>query len=201
MLTKEEKEELFQKNIHLVHYVWKRKFSRQANLKEHREDIIQEGFIALWNFIDKKECIKKGEFDGKWAYSYVWSAMGNFIARKVFVDKRLKIFKEIDDLEFVSIDYEINGEGTTYKLESILNIECEALEDKVIAKVESERMIEFWCNVDKYCFGGKRKYREIIKLKLDGLSNSEIAQRIGGSATTVGNKTREMKSLYIEAYA
>lgn len=192
-LTREEKIKIFEENKRVVEAIGSRKYT-EAKKYSNYDDIIQIGYIQLWNLIDKKGVTCVGEKERKYTYNMVWSAMGGYLRRKINLDDRCKKNKGI---EFASIDFSISKHDNPI-IEVISN--HKNFEKESICKLQAKFFIEFADNVDLNIFKGDKKYKKIIKLNVAGYSQSEIGKIMEISQVEVSRRIREIFSIIKDTY-
>lgn len=128
-------EDLFNRNLKLVGFIYRKYFSRFEYIKD---DLIQEGNIALWKSTSKYDS-SKGEFS-TFAGVIIKNKMNNYIRKEINYRKHLVVDfdfgnLEIEDVKYNSID---EKENVVYDVGNVY--------DKIIKnlKTEQQKIINDW---------------------------------------------------------
>lgn len=200
-MTREEKENIFYKFIGVPYAIFRRKFKKSEAVLLNKDDIIQEGLIALWRGIDEGKVFEdNGEVSLLKLSNICWSYMGTYIRRKVLLDDRVKMNK---DVSFCSLNVKVKHIEDNNLIEYIDMLEdtSRSFEDLIEGEAQYEYLMDFYDKVDKFCFEGKRRYLDVLKSRLKGNVIEEVAKEINMPYSTTRTRLREMRQLYLDTIA
>lgn len=192
-LTREEKIKIFEENKKVVDVMAYKKYKHFEKIGYY-DDIKQEGYTQLWKLINVKGIRCIGD-ERKYVHNMVWSAMGGYILRKIELDKRAK---KNQDIEFLSLDYKV-GKYKDVEVHDAVPSDID-IESIVCTKDEVNRLLEFAENVDKYSYNGKRKFKQILEMKMDGCSQDLIGKEIGCAQSVAGRRMKEIFSIIKDTF-
>lgn len=161
------KEEIFTENLKLVTYAYHKEFQRY---RSYQEDLIQEGYFALW-----RACLGFDETRGiefsTYAYKSIKTSMLNYIVR--FVEK----YKNV-----VSFEESVpQAEGLSYI--DLLPQE----EDNSSKELIQETLMKV-----------SRKDRYIIEQIMSGYTQESIAQKMGTSQSSISRCLQRFRNLLLQ---
>jgi RNA polymerase sigma factor (sigma-70 family) len=172
-------EELFEQNKSLVHFIYSKHFALSQEIQSWKDDILQEGLIALWKACKSYDEAKGFSFSTL-ACACIHSAMVTYINRKILKHNSTVSFEEIisedADGNQIKLGDCIPGTNTESTLE-ILNIL------KAVLSQCSERA------------------QQVNALILQGYKQEEISVILGISQTMVSrdwNKFKEKFKICLE---
>lgn len=192
MKTKDKilKEKKFNDNIGLVYSVAKAHYRHLMPL--HGDDILQEGFAALLQVIDRFDESKGFKFS-TYATSFIWGKMESYVQTKILQKKKTSIKSDNGyktgyvEAHMCSIYAPIAGVEESMVIDTIgeFDSEYETLENELLVEtmLEEIRELEERNALKKY----KNVYK-VVLLKYQGYTNYQIAKLLGVSHTLVQNK-------------
>lgn len=163
---------MFNDNIKLVSYTLNRLYKRYDAqfVKDNYYDMWQEGALGLWKAVHKFDDTLGYKFI-TYAYYHIAGHVRRYCSKKLHLRSQHKYI-------FISIDEEIS-EGVTLA-DTIPYIEPEDVD---------------WILNDKRLTS---QQKEICKLYLEGLSQDEVAKRIGCSQITISRTFKRIGKILLE---
>lgn len=167
-------EQRFNKNKNLVYYVFQRRFSSNSKNNRCKEDLIQEGMLALW-----KACLS---FDEKrninfstYAVLLIYHEMLSFITRKLnkqpcVIPIESVVAEDKDGNELCLLDTLISPDE--YSEKDTIDVINSTLE-----------------NFPEY-------YKDLIEKTIAGYSQTEIGNTLGMSQVQVSRKLKKFKKIF-----
>lgn len=150
----------FEEHMNLVWKVYHQKFSKHVTCEYWKEELIQEGFLALHKAILNYNKDSKNRFS-TYAYSIIWGNM-NHLVRKTHHTKTAKALKGI------SLDMEIDEVGGSLS--------------EVIADKMNYKEVDLFIDFDKAVNALPEKPRKVfIDMVYTGLTYQQIADKHGFS--------------------
>lgn len=172
-------EELFEQNKSLVHFIYSKHFALSQEIQSWKDDIIQEGLIALWKACKSYDETKGFSFSTL-ACACIHRAMVTYINRKILKHSSTVSFEEI-----ISED----ADGNQIKLgDCIPEIDMEKIEETIsVLKTTLAQCSD--------------KTRQVSELVLQGYKQEEIGLMLNMSQTIVSRnwcKFREKFKICLE---
>lgn len=177
-MTRAEQEKLFSENVNLVYYVLYKKFPQYAR----DEDFQQIASIALW-----RACVAFDPIKGKFstiAIKAITNAILNFIQRE------LPKYSS-----GISLDAQLANTDTDTSLGELL---CDESQEISADNISLNKVVSDYIKMQT-----SHQTQNIIKLLIDGYSQSEIGKKLGTSRTYVNTVVKEMRkelSIMLGAY-
>lgn len=160
---------LFNENMKLVAFVFTRKFYSYANYKE---DLLQEGYLALW-----KSCLNFNELKNFKFTTYACAAIAN--AMKTYVKRVIKKHSTVISLNSVISD---DGEGSEIHLEETLSDSADIEKDLILEDIMHKLPL---------------KEQAILKRILEGYTQNQVAVLCHTSQPTVSRCLQRFKNLLL----
>lgn len=157
----------FDENVRLVYYVFNKFYQKYRNIED---DLIQEGLIGLWKACQTFDSSRGTEFS-TYAVVVIKNAMGMYVRK---VNRRPKEYS-LDEL------VDKDESGMTF-LNLVSYDEQEDPRDAYVIEVLMKVAKENDCE-------------EIVKMKLDGMKQVDIAKELGVRQSTISEKMRNLYAL------
>lgn len=188
-----EKEKIFSANKGIVFQVANTNYS-YFRKSSHFDDLVQEGFIALWRAIDSFDNSKGASFSS-YAFKQVWGTMGIYVERKIKCKKRYTDSK-FNEIKVIGLsELTINKVNNDEKIEISDVLENERFSFiEVENKIAIEQILEYAKKLNE--IEGYERIQEMLLLYLKGLSYRKISEEIGKSENIAGARIRNFLSRY-----
>lgn len=158
----------FDENIGLVYYVFNKYYQKYRDIED---DLIQEGMIGLWKACQTFDSLREVKFS-TYAVKVIKNSMGMYVR------------KEARSREECSLDRLVDADRKDGKRVTFLNLmPYDAQEDL-------RDVIEVLLEVAK-----ENNCEEIVKMKLDGMKQVDIAKELGVHQSTISEKLRRLYAL------
>ena len=163
----EEEKKLFESNMSLVGYVYQRRFSSFEN---HHEDLMQEGYLALWKACLNFDPSRNIQFS-TYAVPAIERRMRDYIQK--FVMKH-KLLISLDDV--VSED----GEGRELHLYDILSLE----EYSTAKQLINDALVQM-----------KPKEQRVIRKLMEGYLQDQVSEELGISQSSISKYLTKFRKI------
>lgn len=193
---KEKREKIFNDNKGIVFKVANTNYS-YFRKTGYFDDLLQEGFIALWKAIDTFD-ESKGKKFGSYAFERVWGIMGVYIERKIKCRKRYTDSK-FNNMEFVDLTSVVINKTQRNNNFELLDAN-DVIEDERVTfigvenKIATEQILAYAKKLDN--IEGYEGIHEMLLLYLEGLSYRDISKHIGKSQNRAGERIRHFLYRY-----
>lgn len=201
-MDRETREKMFNDNMGLVYKV--ATTYHKGIMPSHGDDILQEGFVALLEAIDRFDESKGNKFS-TFAYNTIWGKVQHFVDTKIYQKKKTSLRRENGKgFKTGLMEANICSLYTPFTLlsdEELLLIDTIGEEDANFSIKENQLCLEEILNIVKDFEASQNggKYSNMYKvllLKYEGYSVLEIAEMLECSHTTVQNKFDLIKDYF-----
>jgi len=157
----------FDENVGLVYYVFNKFYQRYRNIED---DLVQEGLMGLWKACQTFDSLRGTEFS-TYAVVVIKNAMGMYVRK---MNRRPKEY---------SLDRLIDEDKSKMTFLNLMSYdEQEDPEDAYVIEVLMEVAKENSCE-------------DIVKMRLDGMKQVDIAKELGVSQSTISERLRHLYAL------
>lgn len=176
MNTKIFSEQQFEKNKNLVYYVYYHRFSSNSKNNLYKEDIIQEGMLALW-----KACLnfneKRNANFSTYAVLVIYHSMLSFVTRK--------LNKHYNTVSIESVVAEDKDGNELCLCDTLISPDAYSEKDMIAV-------------INKILESFPTCYKDIVEKIIKGYTQNEIGNILNMSQAQVSRKLKKFKEKFME---